>query len=125
MMLRIQVHGESMLPHLCPGDTVIIDEKIAPVVGDIVLGKLNGELTIHRLISNTFVKGDNCKYLDGEIDKDFYVIGVAQKTYRSKWIARLSKFNIQGKLYSKPARCLIMVMGSLLRFFRKEVISEP
>ena len=51
--LRLQVHGESMLPALWPGDVVEIAscslEDLRP--GEIVLARRDGRLFLHRLVS--------------------------------------------------------------------------
>ena len=51
--LRLQVHGESMLPALWPGDLVEIAscslEDLRP--GEIVLARRDGRLFLHRLVS--------------------------------------------------------------------------
>jgi len=51
--LRLQVHGESMLPALWPGDVVEIAscsiEDVRP--GEIVLARRDGRLFLHRLVS--------------------------------------------------------------------------
>ncbi len=51
--LRLQVHGESMLPALWPGDVVEIAscslEDVRP--GEIVLAQRDGRLFLHRLVS--------------------------------------------------------------------------
>jgi len=51
--LRLQVHGESMLPALWPGDVVEIAscslEDVWP--GEIVLARRDGRLFLHRLVS--------------------------------------------------------------------------
>ena len=57
--LRLQVHGESMLPALWPGDVVEIAscslEDVRP--GEIVLARRDGRLFLHRLISTSKPNG--------------------------------------------------------------------
>ena len=51
--VRLQVHGESMLPSLWPGDVVEIEncsfEDVRP--GEIVLARRNDRLFLHRLVA--------------------------------------------------------------------------
>jgi len=57
--LRLQVHGESMLPALWPGDVVEIAscslEDVRP--GQIVLARRDGRLFLHRLVSTRKPQG--------------------------------------------------------------------
>lgn len=117
-MIKLEVQGNSMHPSLIHGERLFIDTKRVPVVGDIVFGKINGELTVHRLISDKLVKGDNSKFFDGEINRDFYIIGVAAKSYNSKLLAKLSKKNIQGRLLARPARLFMIIIAQFLRLLR-------
>lgn len=52
-VVRLRVHGESMLPTLWPGDVVEIEscslEDVRP--GEIVLARREGHLILHRLIA--------------------------------------------------------------------------
>jgi len=57
--LRLQVHGESMLPALWPGDLVEIAscslQDLRP--GEIVLARRDGRLFLHRLVSTCKPQG--------------------------------------------------------------------
>jgi len=58
-VVRLRVHGESMLPTLWPGDVVEIEscslEDIRP--GEIVLARREGRLILHRLIAPCTANG--------------------------------------------------------------------
>lgn len=117
-MIKLEVQGNSMHPSLIHGERLLIDTKRVPVVGDIVFGKINGELTVHRLVSEKRVKGDNSKFFDGEINRDFHILGVASKSYSSKLLAKLSENNICDHFYARPARLLMIVIAQYLRLLR-------
>jgi hypothetical protein len=58
-VVRLRVHGESMLPTLWPGDVVEIEscslEDVRP--GEIVLARRDGRLILHRLIAPSTPNG--------------------------------------------------------------------
>ncbi len=56
-VVRLRVHGESMLPALWPGDVVGVEscslEDVRP--GEIVLARRDGRLFLHRLVRHRFL----------------------------------------------------------------------
>lgn len=46
----LQIHGDSMIPHICDGDIVIVRQQNDAESGDIVIATVNGdEATCKRL----------------------------------------------------------------------------
>ena len=72
--LRLQVTGWSMLPAICPGDTLVLETTDAAEVseGDIVLFRRDGRLFAHRVLARAghdqlLTRGDSIGYTDSPI----------------------------------------------------------
>lgn len=65
-----KVEGDSMLPYIKPGNTVITDNNVRLQDlrnGDVVVFMADGEFVVHRLHkhgNNFFTKGDNNNFKD-------------------------------------------------------------
>jgi len=77
LRVRGEIHGESMLPALWPGDVVKIEscslDEVRP--GEIVLAQRDDRLVLHRLVAdrgaNGFVlRGDSARHPDPEYPPD-------------------------------------------------------
>ena len=72
--LRLQVTGWSMLPTICPGDTLVLESAMAADIseGDIVLFRRDRRLFVHRALARTshdqwLTRGDAMPYTDSPI----------------------------------------------------------
>lgn len=80
----VRVAGYSMLDAgICDGDILIVDTAKEPVSGDIVIARLNAEMTVKRFIQSDGIItliAENPEYTDiaveGEVD--FQILGVAK-----------------------------------------------
>ena len=85
----VRVTGESMKKvGIFPGDMLIVDKKITPTNGKIVIAGLNGELTVKRLEKNEdslFLCSENDIYTDIQVSKDdeFSIWGVVTTVIHS------------------------------------------
>lgn len=85
----VRVTGESMKKvGIFPGDMLIVDKKITPTNGKIVIAGLNGELTVKRLEKNEdslFLCSENDIYPDIQVSKDdeFSIWGVVTTVIHS------------------------------------------
>jgi len=76
----IKVQGDSMInAGIFNGDILIIDRSIEPADGKIVLGVLNGEFTVKRV-----VKKEDCLYLMPE-NKKYKPIQITEEMNFSIW----------------------------------------
>ncbi len=80
----VRVAGYSMLDAgICDGDILIVDTSKEPVSGDVVIARLDAELTVKRFVQSDGVItliAENPEYTDiaveGEVD--FQILGVAK-----------------------------------------------
>lgn len=90
-MIKIPLTGTSMWPVLKPGDTLFVEvfSHISPVteIGDILIGRLNGEFVAHRLIHqvpHNIMKGDFGLYVDNENHPFGRVLGI-ERAHKVIW----------------------------------------
>jgi Peptidase S24-like len=97
--LRLQVHGESMLPALWPGDVVEIAscsiEDLRP--GEIVLARRDGRLFLHRLVSTCkpdgfLLRGDSMPGSDPQFPAEALLGRLASKADERRGV---SGFGVQ------------------------------
>ena len=92
--LRLQVHGESMLPVLWPGDVVEIAscslEDVRP--GEIVLARRVGRLFLHRLVSckpdGFLLRGDSMPGSDPRFPADALLGRLVSKADERRGVSR-------------------------------------
>ena len=78
----VKVHGQSMInAGICDGDLLIVDSKLTPKHGQIVLAMVKGEYTVKRFIKNKkdiYLKPENSDFSSLKITKnmDFKICGV-------------------------------------------------
>ncbi len=95
VFILIQVDGESMLPTFNTGDVVIVNRKVEPQKGDIVIieGEKHGAYIIKRVIA---VGGETVKldggyvYVDGKMIEEPYVI----KQGETQPLGKLSEWSV-------------------------------
>ncbi len=92
--LRLQVHGESMLPTLWPGDVVEIAscslEDLRP--GEIVLARRDGRLFLHRLVSTCkpdgfLLRGDSLPGSDPQFPAEALLGRLASKADEQRGVS--------------------------------------
>jgi len=78
------MEGDSMLPTIRPGDILMIDRSLTPVGGNLIVGNLQGEFIVRRLIlknGERFLINEkqtsSIKLLESE---DFVLFGVVSWT---------------------------------------------
>jgi len=103
--LRLQVTGWSMLPTICPGDTLIIEPADARAVseGDIVLCARESRFVAHRIVAThadgTTTRGDAMRRTDPRVPDQNLLGKVAS-------IERNGRCVVPGKKMSLPNRAL-------------------
>ncbi len=94
--LRLQVHGESMLPALWPGALVEIAscslEDLRP--GEIVLARRDGRLFLHRLVSTCkpqgfLLRGDSMPGSDPQFPAEALLGRLVSKVDEGRGVSRL------------------------------------
>lgn len=82
----VRVNGNSMVnAGICDGDILIVDRSVEAADGKIVIGVINGEFTVKRILKKgkkMFLKPENEKFTPIEIteDMDFKIWGVVVYT---------------------------------------------
>ena len=85
----LKVEGESMLDAgIHSGDILIVDRAVHPASGNIVIARLNGELTVKRLRKekgDIFLEPANARYKPMKIDEsvEFEIWGVVKHVIHS------------------------------------------
>jgi signal peptidase I len=78
--ITVKVRGNSMLPLVREGDTVLINRLASPDIGDIVMFFEKDKLILHRVLglekNRLFTKGDFNLFIDKPVKKA-HIIGVA------------------------------------------------
>jgi hypothetical protein len=113
--LRLQVHGESMLPTLWPGDVVEIETSPIDAVrpGEIVLAEREGHFYLHRLVAHTdqngfLLRGDSMPASDPEFPNSAFlgrlVSGADHVQAPTLWSRALGQL----LCHCAPARSLVL-----------------
>ncbi|MEM1135389.1 MAG: translesion error-prone DNA polymerase V autoproteolytic subunit [Bacteroidota bacterium] len=85
----VKVSGDSMIDvGICHGDILIVDRSVPAKHNHIVVGAIDGEFTVKRLLqekNNTLLKPENPAYQVVEItpDKNFRILGVVTFAIRN------------------------------------------
>lgn len=82
-----RISGDSMMPTLMDGDTIVVDKSISPSHNDVVVAVVDGEFTVKRLLKNgrkVELHPDNPKYepIDLEEGIGFWCWGVVTYVIR-------------------------------------------
>ena len=77
----VTVQGDSMEPEIHPGDKLVVDSSIKEVLNKIVIGSIDGEFTVKRLVKDKnklYLVAENKEYAPIEItgNMNFQVFGV-------------------------------------------------
>jgi len=83
----LAIRGESMRDAgLLPGDMVVVKRGAIPVIGDIVVAMLNGEMTVKQLAQGeggtAYLKARNPEFADIHPADDMEVVGVVVGQFR-------------------------------------------
>ena len=109
--LRLQVTGWSMLPTICPGDTLVLKSATAEDVseGDIVLFRRDRRLFAHRVLARAgdqwLTRGDAMPYTDSPI-------GNRELLGRVVYLIRNGRYIEPGKKLSLSQRAIAALVRS-------------
>ncbi len=102
LRVRLQVHGESMLPALWPGDVVEIEscppEEVWP--GEIVLAQRDGRLFLHRLVapckpSGFQLRGDSMPGADPQFPPEALLGRMVRGTDGGRAVSASARFGVR------------------------------